>query len=239
MEDIAASHDVSHGKVPSGVRAGKAIAALQERDESQMAPIVLGVEEKAARMVTMILNIIQQNYQEQRTIDIVGGGKRFQLKDFTGRQIIGARTVRVSMGSAFPYSRIARQEQVMELYAAGLIDREEARQQLQLNEAKQLPQNVELMAAKAAVDQMLQGVLVEVHDFSNHALHLKVINETRADPDFQEQAPQQVKMIFDLVADLHMQALAKELAAQAMGPMGPNGIPAGQPPAMPGAPSRG
>lgn len=236
MQDIAGSHDVSHGKVPAGVRAGKAIAALQERDESQHAPIVLGVEEKAGRVVMLLLNIIQHNYQEQRTLDIVGGGKRYQLKDFTGRQIIGARTVTVSMGSAFPYSRIARQEQVMELYTAGLIDREEARQQLQLNESKQLPQNVELMAAKQAVEQMLQGVLVEVHSFSNHALHLKVINETRADPDFQEQAPSEVKMIFDLVADLHQQVLLKELQAQMAGPLGVGGMPQALPGAQPPAP---
>lgn len=231
MEDLAGSHDISHGKVPSGVRSGKAIQALQEGDESQMVPIILDHETQMAEVFMVLLNIVKLNYQEPRTIDVVGDGKRYQLSNFTGQQLIGQKTITVTMGSAYPFSKVARQAAIEEQFKLGIITRDEARQQLQLAEDTTLPDNVDLLAAKAAVESMLKGILVEVHDFDNHALYIKVLNEVRKDPSFQATAKPDVKMVFDLVADLHMQALAKELQAQAAGPM------AGAPPA--GAPQPG
>lgn len=232
MEDLAASHDISNARVPAGVRSGRAIAALQEGDSDQMMPILASAEERWGRVFTLLLRIVQQHYQTARTLDVVGEGQRYRIQDFTGSQLAGRKTITVSLGSAMSQSRVARQESVLELVKAQLLTPQEAREQLQLVGETELPDNVQLMAAKQAVESMLKGVMVEVHDFDDHALHLKVINDTRVDPDFQANAPEEVKMLFEIAADLHMRVLAQEMmakqaAAQPPAPVAAPGGPGG------------
>ena len=91
MQDIAGIHDVSQGKNPAGVRAGKAISALQGQDSQRLDSVMERRDRGWARVGRMILQTVRQFANEARIIGICGADRSWKSITFDGDMLEGAR----------------------------------------------------------------------------------------------------------------------------------------------------
>lgn len=155
LEDISGAHDVTLGRIPSGVKSGVGIAELRQADASNQNDLVDNLEEFLARAGKKILKLVAENWDSAQLIQVTGiggkpdyfmavgekGGERLKKKDkykFGDQELpiatIGAdNEVRVKVGSWLAYTKEARQEKILEYFRLGLIDAKTALEYLEFS----------------------------------------------------------------------------------------------------------
>lgn len=126
LENISGQHEVSRGTTPPGVEAATAIAYLQERDDSYLAPTFASIEEGLSRTAKIALTLASEYWTGERTIKIVGDSSGFSAEMFRGSDIATATDIRIEAGSALPTSKAAKQALVMDMARLGMIPPEDA-----------------------------------------------------------------------------------------------------------------
>lgn len=144
-EDVSGVHDVSLGRIPSGVKSGVGIAELKQADATNQSDLVDNLEDFLGRVGRKALKLVAENWTTTKLINTTGLGgkpdyfmaigergrvdKKKQKEGYTFGEmklplaIIGAENeVRVRVGSWLAYTKQARQEQLKELYRLGAID---------------------------------------------------------------------------------------------------------------------
>lgn len=144
IEDVGGAHEVSMGRVPSGVKSGIGIAELKAADAVNQQDLIDGLEEFLVDVGQRVLDEIAENFDVPKMMKVLGKGgdpEHFMVigeKNAKGRRnkrevkigmdtfdlaVIGANNeVRVSVGSWLAYTKGARMEQLKEWFNAGLID---------------------------------------------------------------------------------------------------------------------
>jgi len=146
IEDIGGLHDVSMGRIPTGVKSGVGIAELKQADASSQDDLVDALEDFLVRSAGQIFRLISKKYTSAKLAKVSGRGgapeyfyvigdksptaKSLQKKNRStfGEMnlpiaIIGADTeVRVTVGSWLAYTKQARQEELKDLFRLGAID---------------------------------------------------------------------------------------------------------------------
>jgi hypothetical protein len=146
FEDLSGAHDVTLGRIPSGVKSGVGIAELRQADATNQDDLVDNLEDFLSRSGRKILRMVAESWNSARLIMVTGeGGKpdyfmaagenakdRLRTQQKEGYKfgemrlplaIIGAdNEVRVKVGSWLAYTKEARQERLKELYRLGAID---------------------------------------------------------------------------------------------------------------------
>jgi len=125
LENISGQHEVSKGTTPPGVEAATAIAYLQERDDSYMAPTFASVEEGLSRVARCALMLAAEYWSGERTVKVVGDNNGFSAEMFSGADIARGTDIRIEAGSALPTSKAAKQALVMDMMRLGLVPPEE------------------------------------------------------------------------------------------------------------------
>ncbi len=210
MQDIAMTHDPTMAKAPQGIKSGIAIQSLQEKDDSSLSPVTVKIEEKLSFFCETVLDIISTRYGGERLLRITGVDTRDEIKTFQGFDVQGNRRIKVSLGSALPSSRVARQQQILELTGAGIVDPEQARKHLDLGDIKLVMEPIDEQTAKIENEEMSKGVLVEIQEWDNHQIHTEVVRDYMENVKFKE-LDTNTQNIFIAHYKLHLEELGKEL----------------------------
>jgi hypothetical protein len=125
LEDISGQHQVSKGGTPPGVEAATAIAYLQERDDSYLAPTFASIEEGLSLVAKLALSLVAEYWTTERTVKIVGSDSSFSAELFKGSDIARGTDIRIESGSALPTSKAAKQALVMDMMKMGMIPPED------------------------------------------------------------------------------------------------------------------
>ena len=125
LENISGQHEVSKGTTPPGVEAATAIAYLQERDDSYLAPTFASIEEGLSRAAKCALMLAAEYWTGERTVKVVGDNNGFSAEMFSGADIARGTDIRIEAGSALPTSKAAKQALVMDMMRLGLVPPEE------------------------------------------------------------------------------------------------------------------
>ena len=125
LEDISGQHQVSKGSTPPGVEAATAIAYLQERDDSYLAPTFASIEEGLSQTAKLALSLAAEYWTSERTIKIVGANSGFSAELFKGSDIARGTDIRIESGSALPTSKAAKQALIMDMMKMGMLPPEE------------------------------------------------------------------------------------------------------------------
>jgi len=158
MEDIGGLHEVSMGRIPTGVKSGVGIAELRQADASSQDDLVDALEDFLVRGAKKIFKIISKNYTSTKLAQVAGpsgkpeyfyvvGDRSSVAKKNKGKQtfgemglpiaVIGSENeVRVSVGSWLAYTKQARQEELKDLFRLGAIDQETLLQHLEFGDVK-------------------------------------------------------------------------------------------------------
>lgn len=158
MEDIGGLHEVSMGRIPTGVKSGVGIAELRQADASSQDDLVDALEDFLIRAARKVFKIVANNYTSTKLAQVAGpsgqpeyfyavGEKSSVASKLKGRQtfgemglpiaVIGSENeIRVSVGSWLAYTKQARQEELKELFRLGAIDQTTLLQHLEFGDIK-------------------------------------------------------------------------------------------------------
>lgn len=138
FDAVSGIYDVTQGRRPTGLEAGKAIQALQEAAQTRLRLKVRNLEASLRQLGVQMLALIQQFYTEERVIRLVGGDPR-NPRFITINQVIvdnsgnavrindvntGKYDVEIGVGSTLPVDKARRYEEAKELFQLGVIDRQ-------------------------------------------------------------------------------------------------------------------
>ncbi len=137
FEAISGVHDVTQGRRPVGVEAASAITELQEAAQTRIRAKVREMEGALRNMGRLIVSLVQQFYDDERVVRIVGAhGTKPEFVTINQTDIgengvpirindvgIGKYDIEIGVGSTLPVNRTRRADQMKELFQLGIVDR--------------------------------------------------------------------------------------------------------------------
>lgn len=143
LADIQGRIDKMFNRIPSGrdqlparMDAGYGVELIQEAVADQLSPVIQRMEESLSRAGKLMVMLAQEYYIEPRLLKIKGEGGSTQVRKFINSDLAGGFSFRPESGSGLPRSRAGRQQQVLELAKAELIDKKQALRYLDLADLK-------------------------------------------------------------------------------------------------------
>lgn len=189
FEQVSGVHKISMGAPPPGVTAGVAFLQLQEADDTDFGPFLQMLEESVAMLSGMILQIIKDNYEEERLIAVSGPNKRYIVKSFIGSDLQGVHDIVPVYGSSAPWGQVAKQNLLMQLATqipemfqdkeSGMFDAAKLARLLPLGGLESVSANEDEDIAEARTEQMMfeeyipGSPLPMVEFYQNHMVHYK------------------------------------------------------------------
>ncbi len=254
MDDISGQHEVSKAKTPAGVKAGIAIAFLQEKDDDRLAQRMRRFNRARTIIGEQLLTLAKVHYTSDRAVRIVGENGRHEILSLKGADLTTTQVV-VMPGSALPQSRAARQALVIESMRIGLIqDRQAALRVLELGDIEQVFQDQRLdeNAAYMENEMLARGDQRQVRPWDDDDVHMRIHEQEMKRTEFEEMGVSNPEAWRAFIAHWGRHKQQKEqkmaqLAAMMSGQAGGQGAPAGAPelpppnvpttrPGMPGPP---
>lgn len=165
MEDVGGLHEVSMGRIPTGVKSGIGIAELRQADASSQDDLVDAMEDFLVRSAKKIFKIVSENYTSTKLAKVAGPGgrpeyfyvvggnsevaKKQEEKEGEDKKsfgemglpiaIIGSdNEINVTIGSWLAYTKQARQEELKDLFRLGAIDQETLLQHLEFGSVDEI-----------------------------------------------------------------------------------------------------
>ena len=260
FEDVSGQHEVSNGRAPAGVKSGAALNALQEQDDTRLAPTKMRAFRCLEALGIYILKLYEQNQSEERSYQLIGESN-FDLEEITlSPQDIASlnKDVRVQTENLISAHKRLKQEQVMEMYNYGLFgDQEDPRVRKKILKILEFGDigdifnevNIDVSQAKKENDNFITGeyleampdpktgqmiASIEAFDFENHELHINEHNRLRKSERYRQLSPDQREQI-DFHVRQHEEFLkpTPQPAPPGMMPPGPPGMPPPPPGMMP------
>lgn len=115
IAEISGIHDISQGKVPTGVTAASAINLLLEADDTRLGPEIQMMEKTLAIAGTYLLELRAKWTTDNRTIRIAGEDGLWDIFNFKKDMLQKIMNVTVESGSGMPHSKAARQAAMQEV----------------------------------------------------------------------------------------------------------------------------
>lgn len=144
IEDVGGAHDISFGRIPTGVKSGVGIAELKQADSTNNTDLVDNMEDFLSTVAFKLLKEIAQNYEVPKIIEVLGKNGKPEHFAVLGEQAgknrkdkkevrIGTDTfdiatigkdnqINVKIGSWLAYTKEALYDKLKEYFEAGIID---------------------------------------------------------------------------------------------------------------------
>ena len=224
MEDIMGVHDSNISPSRMAGKSGVAIANLNELDNSQLMPILMGIETQLEFYCEGVLDIVEAKYSEPRIVAITGENLGSDVATFTGRQVKGNRRIKINLGSALPMSKSERQAFLMMLADKGYIDRSKALELMEFGDLAGIYISVDENAQKQEISEMIKGIEVVPQQLDYHPTHLKVLEDFLKGQQYKKLPPetQQIMMSHYKIHQQYLQ-VEQQAAQQMQGGAEPQG----------------
>lgn len=183
MRDAQNYHGASMGGSVSGVRSDAHAQNLQDQDLLPLTVVDELIQSAFESMGEKILLISAEKLDTERIITYVGKDKRLSTMKFKGVMLADARTVKVRLTNKFMRSKVAAQNNIMQMFQMGMVadqygkpDPNKAMRLLEfsLPDSVFLDMQIHTDRAYAENDRMLAGELPPVTPWQNHTVHLDV-----------------------------------------------------------------
>ena len=173
MKETSGNRDMNSGGSSSGVTAAAAIAALQEAGNKTSRDMINGAYRAYTAIIYMVVELIRQFYDEERSFRIVGEQGRNEFV-MLSNQLIGDQEVgtdgenilyrrpifdyKLKAMKRNPFSRMEENERAKELYAMGFFNPERAQEALIALDMMDF-EGIETIKEKVAQGQTLLNLL--------------------------------------------------------------------------------
>ncbi len=150
LKETGSNRDFANGSTASGVTSGAAIAALQEAGNKTSRDAIKGTYSANEEIAEMVLELIRQFYNGTRVFRITGKQNQMDFVDFDNSsmqiqdvtdengEVIGQRLpyfdIKIKAHKQNPFSKVAQNQDMMNLYSMGVFNPSMADQSLALLE---------------------------------------------------------------------------------------------------------
>lgn len=124
FEDVTGQHEVSNARVPAGVRSGRAVLALQEQDDTRLAPTKMRLYRAIEEIGYQVLQLYAEYQTEDREYQLIGSSSNEEINEFriTPAEIKSMKKdVRVQSENVIAAHKRLQQDQIVDLYTQGLF----------------------------------------------------------------------------------------------------------------------
>lgn len=225
MQDIMGTHDVSRAKVPAGVKSGRAILALQERDDQRLARVRRRRAREFAEVGRLMLATLSQYVTEPRLVRMLGDDDKFVSRQFLGESLSGKNVgpgidycdVRVQV-AGMPLSRTAQIDLMESLMQYGALspkdnpkDRSLVLQAMNVSAVRRDwdPAKLDRQNAVSENAAMMRGGWIEPRAFDDHEEHIRE-HERHCKAGFFRGADQDTQLRFELHIRKHLELMARK-----------------------------
>ncbi len=108
MREVYGINEVSFGRLPRRATSGKALDILQEADDTRIGIIVKNFSDGLSKQLSIGLKLMQDNYDEERIVRLVGENHRVETKKFSKADLKGADEIRVEITPALSRGQAIR-----------------------------------------------------------------------------------------------------------------------------------
>lgn len=227
MREISGQHEVTSGQVPPGVTAASAINLLLEQDDTRMGPDVYDMETAISNAGKMVLELVAEYFNDQRTVRIAGEDGAWNIFDFRGSMLNGHTEVEVQAGSAFPQSKAAKQAAMRDLLTIFIQNGLPLSQRDLAKFLKDMEVGgVERLIAQYTSDEtqinrenmeLSNGLPIPINNYDNDETHLEGHQEYQKGASYQKLQPV-IQGMFEKHVQLHrdrlVQAQQQQMAAE-------------------------
>jgi len=196
LDNLFSQHEVSRGTNKSDIRSGEMVSLLQEQDSFAKIPSHATFEESLEAVYRRILKRIQEGYNEERMIKVVGRDGEFEVMAFKGADLRDNTDIHVASQSSLPDSRIARQAMILQRYEKGMYGdprSEEVQRQVGIDLDDALSFQLQSSTRKdTAVARWENKILfgakgkIPINPYDRDDIHLKEHGEARKRMDYQK-----------------------------------------------------
>ena len=250
IQEIGGFHDISRGIPITSNLSGPTVEMLQGADNEPLLPAAQRWSSFLTQVGTKVVKRVQQFYQEERCITIVGPQNETDVMAFLAARHQTELDVVCDIDSVIPQSPASRMARVNELLRLGVLNPDKHRSTIlslyRFGNIRELftEDDEDRQKAQRENRKLTMGQPAEVAVFDNDDIHLQVHNRLRKSPEYDRMDPI-VRQGLDFHCQAHQQQLLGKAQALTMGgapmtnqessPMMGTGAPAPAPP--PGGPS--
>ncbi len=215
FNQVSGIGEVSQGVSPGSSMPWRAMALLQEQDQTRISVQTKRNEVGYAKVGSAILKYVAKNYVMPRVMKIAGDAMQYAVKEFVGSQINGNTDAIVIPGSTVPNSKVLKRQDILNSYQMGLLGdpadpklRAKVLSMMEYGDVAEMwkGQALDMGQIKKAIDAIEQGEMPNNHEWDNHGLFLTELNDYRK-TDKYEQLPDESKKIFEFVVEWHTQVI--------------------------------
>lgn len=236
IQELSGFHDISRGIPITSNLSGPTVEMLQGADNEPLLPAAQRWASFLGAIGTKLIKRVQQFYQEERCITIVGPQNETDVMVFLAAKHQTELDVECMIDSVIPQSPASRIGRVNELLRMGVLDPARDRAMIlnlyRFGNVRELyvEDDEDRQKAQRENRKMLAGQPVEVAVFDNDDIHLSCHNRLRKSPEYDRIDPG-MKAMIDQHCLMHSQQLiGKAQALTGVAPQQTN--PDGSPPMM-------
>lgn len=172
MREVYGLNEVSFGRLPRRATSGKALDILTEADDTRIGIIVKNFADGLSKQLSIGLELMQRNYDEDRIVRLVGENHRIETKKFKGADLKGADEIRVEITPALSKGQAIRI--AMDLLDARAISTGQALKVMQFGTLDVIfdegSDNLNFSGFENF--QMAKGIRTGAGEFEDHDLHI-------------------------------------------------------------------
>ena len=219
MGDISGLHSVSLGKRAVGVTSGKAIEALGSNDTSQLQITQAAIERGVTGMARCVLELMKEFYDESRMMSMLDQYGKVTFAAIQGTDLVDIPEVFIETGSLFRDEAQDRDAKVMELVQMGLIQPQDALQELSFRTGNSfVSEKVQALAhAKDMLDAARLGARIEVFMSDDVAAFGKVFGEFMQTEEFYRLPRERQDYLRDVLLSLESAGQPEEVYRTMLG----------------------
>jgi hypothetical protein len=213
FNEISGISEVSKGNLPSASIPAIGMQLLVEQDDTRIGVVTENSEHGWAKVGSLILKQVQENYVLPRKIKMAGDSG-YIIKEISGDDLKEHTDVKVVKGSTMPGSRVLKRQEILNAMAQGLLgdpnDPEVKAKVLSWLEfgdvnGMWLDQSLDEAQIKRGIELIEKGQIPPCNELDNHKLWISRLNRYRKGEKYEALTPDIQKLI-EVVIEAHVQA---------------------------------
>jgi len=217
MMDVAGIHSTSLGKRAIGIESGAAIEALAGKDMQQLQVTQENIEQAVRDMGNVVLKLMKNFFSEERMIRIMDATGQVVFRQLRSTELVDDPEIFIEAGSLFRDEKQDRDKKILELMQLGLLDREQALQELDFKtgNAYVTAKMRGLSHAQEMLNAVTRGHMIEIFPTDDIQAFIKVFGDFVQTKMFYELSPDRQQYIRDVLISCVVFGQPDEEAARA------------------------
>tara|TARA_Y100000592_G_scaffold13051_1_gene18404 strand:- start:19718 stop:21673 length:1956 start_codon:yes stop_codon:yes gene_type:complete len=201
MMDIAGVHSTSLGKRAIGIESGAAIEALSSKDAQQLQVTQDNIERGVKDLAEVVLTYMRKFYPEEKMMRIMDETGRIVFHQLRQTDINEGADVYLEAGSLFRDEKQDRDKRIMELLQAGLIEKDQALQELHFKTGNAFitKKMRALSHAQDMLEAVLRGAFIEIMPTDDLKAFEKTFGDFMQTRTFYDLEPERQEYVRDVL----------------------------------------